>query len=332
MRASFRFVNLEFKRKAQTSRNLFSTRKIAVLELLSENNEAIAQAEIAPIEGLSAETWKEVEQELKRIISVSDVYTWNSNLSSVQFAIDTILAQLNRADIHSPFISAEHEFPILLNGLVWMNDIPTMWTEACEAQAMGYSAVKFKIGSLSWREELNLLEKFRKNYPQVEIRVDANGAFSLRDARNKLNDLFEFEIHSVEQPIAQNNWKEMAELCVNSTVPIAFDEELILWNDEASKFFECNGLPQFLVLKPSLHGGFKRCEQHAQWAQSNNVKWWVTSYLESNIGLNHIANWVCSKSWKMRHGLGTGKLFNANFEELWKVKNGYLISSKNDPN
>ncbi|MFM7769935.1 MAG: hypothetical protein ACKO8Q_05195, partial [Bacteroidota bacterium] len=119
MRASFRFVNLEFKRIAQTSRNLFSTRKIAVLELLSENNEAIAQAEIAPIEGLSAETWKEVEQELKRIISVSDVYTWNSNLSSVQFAIDTILAQLNRADIQSPFVSAEHEFPILLNGLVW---------------------------------------------------------------------------------------------------------------------------------------------------------------------------------------------------------------------
>jgi L-alanine-DL-glutamate epimerase-like enolase superfamily enzyme len=184
--------------------------------------------------------------------------------------------------------------------------------------------VKFKIGSLNWEDELNLLSSFRNAYPYIEIRVDANGAFK-EDALLKLNQLSELNIHSIEQPIAKGNWKRMADLCLKSPIPIALDEELIGWNEELLRFLEDHGLPQYLILKPSLHGGIKKCDELSKWASSNQLRFWVTSYLESNIGLNHIANWVCSKGWNFRHGLGTGSLFERNFEESWRVENGFLI-------
>ena len=320
----FRKEELIFKKSAKTSRGILTKRPIAFLECLDANGVVLAQGEIALIEGLSIESWSEIESEIARLSCLNNPQEWRSSCSSLQFAIDCILAQLNSGSLKEPFIDSNGLFEIHLNGLVWMNEIAAMLHEAHGLVERGFTAVKFKIGSLNWEDELNLLSSFRNAHPNIEIRVDANGAFR-EDALFKLNQLSEFNIHSIEQPIAKGNWQRMADLCLNSPIPIALDEELIGWSEELLHFLENNGLPQYLILKPSLHGGIKKCEELSKWASSNQLQFWVTSYLESNIGLNHIANWVCSKGWNFRHGLGTGALFERNFEESWRVENGFLI-------
>lgn len=320
----FRKEELIFKKSAKTSRGILTKRPIAFLECLDANGVVLAQGEIALIEGLSIESWSEIESEIARLSCLNNPQEWRSSCSSLQFAIDCILAQLNSGSLKEPFIDSNGLFEIHLNGLVWMNEIAAMLHEAHGLVERGFTAVKFKIGSLNWEDELNLLSSFRNAHPNIEIRVDANGAFR-EDALFKLNQLSEFNIHSIEQPIAKGNWQRIADLCLNSPIPIALDEELIGWSEELLHFLENNGLPQYLILKPSLHGGIKKCEELSKWASSNQLQFWVTSYLESNIGLNHIANWVCSKGWNFRHGLGTGALFERNFEESWRVENGFLI-------
>lgn len=320
----FRKEELIFKKSAKTSRGILTKRPIAFLECLDANEVILAQGEIALIEGLSIESWSDIENEIARLSCLNNPQQWQSNCSSLQFAIDCIHAQLNSGRINEPFVHSNNLFEIHLNGLVWMNEISAMLHEAHALVEQGFTAVKFKIGSLNWEDELNLLSSFRNAYPYIEIRVDANGAFK-EDALLKLNQLSELNIHSIEQPIAKGNWKRMADLCLKSPIPIALDEELIGWNEELLRFLEDHGLPQYLILKPSLHGGIKKCDELSKWASSNQLRFWVTSYLESNIGLNHIANWVCSKGWNFRHGLGTGSLFERNFEESWRVENGFLI-------
>lgn len=320
----FRKEELIFKKSAKTSRGILTKRPIAFLECLDASGVVLAQGEIALIEGLSIESWSEIESEIARLSCLNNPQEWRSSYSSLQFAIDCILAQLNSGCLKEPFIDSNGLFEIHLNGLVWMNEIAAMLHEAHGLVERGFTAVKFKIGSLNWEDELNLLSSFRNAHPNIEIRVDANGAFR-EDALFKLNQLSEFNIHSIEQPIAKGNWQRIADLCLNSPIPIALDEELIGWSEELLHFLENNGLPQYLILKPSLHGGIKKCEELSKWASSNQLQFWVTSYLESNIGLNHIANWVCSKGWNFRHGLGTGALFERNFEESWRVENGFLI-------
>lgn len=320
----FRKEELIFKKSAKTSRGILTKRPIAFLECLDASGVVLAQGEIALIEGLSIESWSEIESEIARLSCLNNPQEWRSSCSSLQFAIDCILAQLNSGSLKEPFIDSNGLFEIHLNGLVWMNEIAAMLHEAHGLVERGFTAVKFKIGSLNWEDELNLLSSFRNAHPNIEIRVDANGAFR-EDALFKLNQLSEFNIHSIEQPIAKGNWQRIADLCLNSPIPIALDEELIGWSEELLHFLENNGLPQYLILKPSLHGGIKKCEELSKWASSNQLQFWVTSYLESNIGLNHIANWVCSKGWNFRHGLGTGALFERNFEESWRVENGFLI-------
>lgn len=320
----FRKEELIFKKSAKTSRGILTKRPIAFLECLDASGVVLAQGEIALIEGLSIESWPEIESEIARLSCLNNPQEWHSSCSSLQFAIDCILAQLNSGSLKEPFIDSNGLFEIHLNGLVWMNEISDMLHEAHALVERGFTAVKFKIGSLNWEDELNLLSSFRNAHPNIEIRVDANGAFR-EDALLKLNQLSEFNIHSIEQPIAKGNWQRIADLCLNSPIPIALDEELIGWSEELLHFLENNGLPQYLILKPSLHGGIKKCEELSKWASSNQLQFWVTSYLESNIGLNHIANWVCSKGWNFRHGLGTGALFERNFEESWRVENGFLI-------
>lgn len=319
----YRKEELLFKKSAKTSRGNIITRPIALLELFNENHTIQAQAEVAPIKGLSEESWSEIDFEVSRLSHLKNPMEWHSNCSSLQFAIDCIQAQLNSGSVSAPFLKQKECFPILINGLVWMNEIEAMRQEAHSLIEKGFTAVKFKIGSMNWNDELDLLSSFRQVYPDIEIRVDANGAFK-QDALLKLKQLSDFDIHSIEQPIPKGNWKAMSELCLKSPIPIALDEELIGWNEELLRFLEGNGLPKFLILKPSLHGGIEKCNILSNWADSLQVQFWVTSYLESNVGLNHLANWVCSKGWNFRHGLGTGSLFEQNFEERWCVEHGFL--------
>jgi L-alanine-DL-glutamate epimerase-like enolase superfamily enzyme len=184
-----------------------------------------------------------------------------------------------------------------------------------------------KIGALNFNDELNLIREIRSwgSEEELTIRVDANGAFALEEAMNKLNQLSEFKLHSIEQPIKAGQLENMFKLCAESSVPVAFDEELIECNSEDFEPFLHIGKPAYLVVKPSLHGGYTAAENWKAWADKHGIGFWITSSLESNVGLNHLANWVCKMKLEGVQGLGTGSLFSNNSEAKWRVEGELLI-------
>jgi L-alanine-DL-glutamate epimerase-like enolase superfamily enzyme len=190
----------------------------------------------------------------------------------------------------------------------------------------GFDCIKIKIGSLDFTTELELIKNIRKEYSSknLEIRVDANCAFTFSKALEKLKKLSDFSIHSIEQPIQTRQWEKMAFLCEKSPIAIALDEELInTEEDEKEKMLKTIN-PAYIILKPSLVGGLKKSEDWINVAANNNVKWWATSALESNIGLNAISQWVYGKSTNMKQGLGTGKLFSNNILSPYIIEEGHL--------
>ena len=205
-----------------------------------------------------------------------------------------------------------------------------MKTQIEEKLAQGFSCIKLKIGAIDFEKELGLLRFIRQNFDAktIEIRVDANGAFNSNEALSKLNQLNEFELHSIEQPIKANQIQEMKLLCHQTPFPIALDEELIgvFETEDKRKLLE-EIQPQYIILKPSLVGGFKGTLEWIAIAESLNIGWWITSALESNIGLNAIAQYTFSKGNKMPQGLGTGGLFTNNFESNLQLE-GDLLSMK----
>ena len=207
-----------------------------------------------------------------------------------------------------------------------------MFTECRAKVEAGFHTIKFKVGALRFDEELNLLNKMRREFHQgdLEIRLDANGAFKPEDALDKLDALSKFRIQSIEQPIRAGNWQEMAELVRRTPIAIALDEELIGVHDIKTKQLLLDTItPHYLVLKPSLHGSFSGCDEWIELAERRNIGWWATSALESNIGLNAIAQWLLTKSFKLPQGLGTGGLFSNNIDSPWLVDSGYLRYDSN---
>jgi len=207
-----------------------------------------------------------------------------------------------------------------------------MKSQIDEKLLKGFHCIKLKIGAINFEREIELIESIRKSFSEkeVEIRVDANGAFSLIDAKLKLKRLFDFKIHSIEQPIKQGQIEEMRKLCSETQLPIALDEELIGINYFQDKVdLLVNIKPQFIILKPSLLGGWNSCDEWIDIAESLNIGWWITSALESNIGLNAIAQYVATKQSKMPQGLGTGELFTNNVTSPLEVKNGSLYYNSN---
>lgn len=196
----------------------------------------------------------------------------------------------------------------------------------------GFKCIKLKIGAINFDEELAILRSIRESFTanQIEIRVDANGAFNSHEALYKLNQLSEFKLHSIEQPIAKNQTDMMAELCKNTPFPIALDEELIgVFSLQEKQDLLSKIKPQFIILKPSFVGGFRGTKEWIQIAEKLNIGWWITSALESNIGLNAIAQWTYLQKNKMPQGLGTGALYTNNFDCPLKVENGNLYYDKN---
>jgi L-alanine-DL-glutamate epimerase-like enolase superfamily enzyme len=191
----------------------------------------------------------------------------------------------------------------------------------------GFRCIKMKIGAIDFETELGLLKEIRKEFSpeEVTLRVDANGAYSYQTALENLKRLSDLHIHSIEQPIEAGRWSEMAELCRQSPVPIGLDEELIGISSgkEMQKLVETIR-PAYLILKPSLHGGLAGCEKWIELANKNNVGWWITSALESNIGLNAIAQWTFQQNIKMEQGLGTGQLFTNNFDSPLEISGDQL--------
>ena len=327
MRWIFSHRILQFNKPAKTSRDVLTERDSWILQLVDSDGIVLGEGEVAPLWGLSKETKKEVLSELDRITKIENSIEVSSSVSSVQCAIDAAIAGFHSNQIDFPFILKNELSAISINGLIWMNDIEEMRTEARRKFDEGSRCIKLKIGALNFAEELNLIQEIRSwgNEDELTIRVDANGAFREEEALEKLKQLSEFSLHSIEQPIKAGQLENMFKLCAESPVPIAFDEELIGSNPEDFESFLHLGKPSYLVVKPSLHGGYTAAENWKAWADKHGIGFWVTSSLESNVGLNHLANWVCKMKLEGVQGLGTGSLFSNNSEAKWKVEGELLI-------
>ena len=327
MRWIFSHRILKFNKPAKTSRDVLTERDSWILQLVDSDGIVLGEGEVAPLWGLSKETKEEVLSELDRITKIENSIEVSSSVSSVQCAIDAAIAGFHSKQIDFPFILKNELSAISINGLIWMNDIEEMRMEARRKFDEGSRCIKLKIGALNFGDELNLIREIRSwgNEDELTIRVDANGAFREEEAFEKLKQLSEFSLHSIEQPIKAGQLETMFRLCAESPVPIAFDEELIGSNPEDFESFLDLGKPSYLVVKPSLHGGYTAAENWKAWADKHGIGFWVTSSLESNVGLNHLANWVCKMKLEGVQGLGTGSLFSNNSEAKWKVEGELLI-------
>jgi o-succinylbenzoate synthase len=248
------------------------------------------------------------------------------NWPSIKFGVETALLDLENGGtgnyFNNAFTSGQKQIPI--NGLVWMGDPQFMQDQIEEKIEAGFSTIKMKIGAIDFDSEIKLLEGIRSNYSPEEItlRVDANGAFIPKEALNKLERLSELAIHSIEQPIKAGQWNEMAALCSSTPLPIALDEELIGINKASEKLETIQ--PQYIILKPSLHGGLSGAREWIEIAESNSIPWWITSALESNIGLKAICQFTAEFENDLPQGLGTGSLYTDNIESDLLVRSGLI--------
>jgi o-succinylbenzoate synthase len=337
MKAYFKRYILKFKSPGRTSRGVLTEKETWFLYLTDGNKTGVGECGL--FRGLSVDDRPDYEDQLK---GLCDLINQNQRVSlaslqafpSIQMGYETALLSLQSDD---PYVLYPSEFirgkkKIRINGLVWMGELSFMKTQIDEKIDQGFDCIKLKIGALDFDQELSLLRGIRKHYDsqQMMLRVDANGAFSPSEAPNKLKALSELDIHSIEQPIKARQVDAMHQLCVNSPIPIALDEELIGVIDTKDRKALLDAImPQYLILKPSLLGGFKSCEEWIRLAEDRSIGWWVTSALESNIGLNAIAQWTFSLGVNNHQGLGTGGLFTNNFESPLEVRQGYLTFNSN---
>ena len=333
MIARFKKYQLQFKQQAGTSRGALNTRIVWYLFL--EENGQTGLGECAPLPGLSIETPGQIETLIRTISDNPEKYIESpdllNDLPSLKFALETAILDLKnggkRILFPSAFTNGRAGIPI--NGLIWMDKAEKMQEQIDAKLSGGFRCIKLKIGAIDFAKELELLQGIRQAYNprQITLRVDANGAFSPREAQQKLPQLAKLGLHSIEQPIAPGNWEDMAILCKESPLPVALDEELIGINDKGKKIQLLDTIhPQYLVLKPSLHGGISGCNEWIELAEERSIGWWATSYLESNIGLNAIAQWTFTKNIHVHQGLGTGQLFTNNIESPLEIRGEQLWS------
>lgn len=338
MTALFKKYSLHFKQASGTSRGILKTKETYFLKIVKGGN--IGIGECAVFRGLSIDDRPDYEEKLQWLcnnIHLEETYLLNELIEfpSIQFGLEQALISLNSNNEFELFPSkfTESKDAININGLIWMGSESFMKQQIEEKLAAGFSTIKMKIGAIDFETELKLLKSIRSNFSsqEIELRVDANGAFNYSEALDKLKRLSEFEIHSIEQPIKQGQMEEMAKLCAKTPLPIALDEELIGIFDVTKKEKILQIInPQYIILKPSLVGGFKGSKEWINLAEKQQIGWWVTSALESNIGLNAIAQWTYTLKNKMPQGLGTGSLFTNNIESPLKVENGNLCYSKGE--
>lgn len=332
MKASYKKYILNFKRPSGTSRGVLTEKETWFIILEENDKQGIGECGI--LRGLSIDDRPDYEEKLKWVcnnIHLGEETLWDelTEFPSIQFGIEMAFRSLKSKTPYLLFPSAftEKQESITINGLVWMGEKEFMKEQIEQKLKQGFNCIKLKIGAIDFDKELELLAYIRSNFDAetIEIRVDANGAFSVDEALSKLEQLSKYHIHSIEQPIKQGQVNEMAQLCKTSPIPIALDEELIgVFGYENKKTLLEKIQPQYIILKPSLVGGYKGSDEWISLAKQNNIGWWVTSALESNIGLNAIAQWTFTKNSPMPQGLGTGALYTNNFPSPLEVKNGKL--------
>lgn len=335
--ASYETHELVFIEPARTSRNVFQSRKVYILSITDQQSGRTARGECAPLSLLSVDDLPQYENRLAEMVKeinrkgkvplLTDAAQWPSLVFGLETALQELSSSVSEILWDTPFSRGESGIPI--NGLVWMNTIDAMETQALKKLQAGYGCMKFKVGTFDFEEEWNMISRLRQRYPKAIFRLDANGAYSTYEAAAKLERWTELNIHSIEQPIETGHWDELAKLCAENIVPIALDEELIGKDLEEYGEMLAHIQPQYVIFKPSLLGGFKACEERITLAESNGIGWWVTSALEGNIGLRAIAQWTSSLPYKGHQGLGTGMLYENNIPSGLHIEGDYLFHTPN---
>jgi o-succinylbenzoate synthase len=335
LKATYKKHLLQFKKPSGTSRGIITEKETWFLFL--EENGKVGIGECGLLRGLSIDDRPDYEEKLKwtcENIHLGKDKLWENLIEfpSIQFGIEMAFLSLAAENpfllFPSAFTKSEKAIPI--NGLVWMGNEQFMKQQIEAKIAEGFHCIKLKIGAIDFQKEMDLLAFIRQHFDEnsIEIRVDANGGFSETEALNKIKQLTGFKIHSIEQPVQKNRTDTMTELCKLTPIPIALDEELIGVFTYAEKEALLQKIqPQYIILKPSFIGGIKGTNQWIELANKYNIGWWITSALESNIGLNAIAQYTFTLNSKLPQGLGTGSLYTNNIDSPLEVKNGQLYYS-----
>ena len=332
MKADAIKYTLNFKQPAGTSRGVLHSKDTYFIRVEHQNKTGYGECNL--FRNLSADDRPDYEKKLEWLVNnihlpKTEIIEALQDYASLLFGYETAIwsLQSTKSTILFPSAFTQGEAGIPINGLVWMGEKSFMLQQIKEKIAQGFKVVKLKIGAIDFQDELDLLKFIRNEFSpkDIEIRVDANGAFAPETALEKLKRLSDFEIHSIEQPIRQGQFEQMTELCRLSPIPIALDEELIGYNHKFDKDNFLQAIqPQYIILKPALHGGFVGTETWIKAAEKNNIGWWITSALESNIGLNAIAQYTYQKNVKVPQGLGTGMLYTNNIDSPLYIQKGEL--------
>ena len=331
MQAYYKPYQLTFKNPVLTSRGGMQVKNGYYLFVTDGNTTGIGECSF--IEGLSMDDLENYEQALKNICQSieqnrPELLPDFQQFPSLAFGYQTALLDFENGGkkilFESDFTSGKDTMPI--NGLIWMGEKDFMLQQIRQKLSEGFKCIKIKVGAINFEEEIKLIAHIRNNFSEdkIEIRLDANGAFIEADALIKLERLSAYQIHSIEQPVKQGQIKLMQQLCNNTPIPIALDEELIGVSSENAAQLLNEIKPQYIILKPSLLGGLNVCENWIKIAYENNISWWATSALESNIGLNAIAQWVYIQKSPMVQGLGTGGLYINNVNSPLQILNGTI--------
>ncbi len=341
LKSAYEQYTLRFKFEAGTSRGTLTRKNIWVIKLWEKGHpDKYGLGEVGPLSGLSPDDGTAYDQILENISAelahielpateekclALAASLAGSNHPALRFGLEMALLDLwsggRRILFPSAFTAGKEEIPI--NGLIWMGDKAFMRQQVVEKVADDYSCIKMKIGAIDFESELDLLQYLNEAGVEI-IRVDANGAFNPDNAMNKLDKLAAFGLHSIEQPIAAGQWEVMRELCKNTPVPIALDEELIgIANDQRGVLLDTIK-PQYIILKPTLLGGISATRAWIKAAEEREIGWWITSALESNIGLNAIAQFTAISHYKGHQGLGTGQLYENNFDSPMQIRHGVM--------
>ncbi len=332
--ARFHKKTFHFKRPSGTSRGVLTEKHAWFIEIWeSANPTVIGIGECSIIPGLSPD-FQDLDSYEAKVAEVCADLTMNLDaFPSIKFGVETALLDLQNGGkgviFDNDFSRRERSLPI--NGLIWMGEPDFMQEQIEQKLKEGFTTIKLKIGAIDFDNELSLLRSIRERYSKEEItlRVDANGAFSPAEAKAKLEFLAELGIHSIEQPIRQGQFDAMKSLCATTPVPIALDEELIGVIAKADKIQLLEYIqPQFIILKPSLHGGIEGTQKWIELAEERGIPWWITSALESNIGLNAICQLTAEYQNELPQGLGTGSLYTDNIPSDLHVENGTIFLSK----
>lgn len=326
MKAEYSRYLLQFKRPSGTSRGVLHEKETFILKVSENGKEGIG--ECAVFRGLSFDDKPDYEEKLQwlceNINQDSNVLKQElKEFPSIWFGYEQAVSNLKYGKhLYFPSEFTNGKAPIIINGLIWMGDIHYMEEQIQDKLEQGFHCIKLKIG-VDWKSEHKVLQKLRQKFSKekLELRVDANGGFTKEEAKVVLQQLADLHIHSIEQPIKSGDWNAMAELCAQTPTPIALDEELIgiIDFDKKKELLEAIK-PQYIILKPALVGGFAGSDEWITLAGQENIGWWITSALESNIGLNAIAQYTFTKNNEMPQGLGTGGLFTNNFETQLELK------------